>query len=167
MAFDYMNWPHQPAKGIRGNNNNHLTQALFYDKLWNADLGVYVLQEEDYTSEAGKTYPSAYQIILQASSEYDAMRKLVGSSEQWDKLKALDWFSRWLDKALTDQENRIQDDLKKVLIDMALDGDKQAAKLVLDMGKKKPVGRPKKERNGKAPSDDVEQDLSRVVEFKR
>lgn len=166
MPFNYLEWEHQDARGIRGGNNKYMTQALFYDKMWKEDLAHYVLGEETYTLPSGKELPSAYQIVLHSSSEYEAMRKLVGSSEQWETLKSLGWFKTWLDATLADQEARIAADMRNILLELALDGDRQAAKTLLDLTTKKPVGRPKKEKDNKRPADEVDDDMSRVVNFR-
>lgn len=172
MHFDYSGWSYAPAKGIRGGNNNYLMGALFYDQEWREDYALYVLAEEAYQTPSGKWLPSAYQIVVYADDEYTAMRKLVGSQVQWDRLKSLEWFGEWLERALSEQEARIMSEIRRVMLDKARDGDNQAARTVLAIDKeksKKKVGRPagKKTDGIKTPKDDTAEDASRILSFKK
>lgn len=165
-VFDYAGWKYQSARGIRGGNNLFLMSALFVDKERRDDLALYTSHEEEFEYR-GKVWPSAYQIVIQAQDEYDAMRKLVGNQKQWDELKTLEWFSEWLDRALREQRSRQESAIRKVMLELAEDGDKQAAKIVLELAKaKRPVGRPKKAKtNHKSPKGDVDGDSARILSF--
>ena len=173
MHFDYSGWGRAPAKGIRGGNHNFLMGALFYDVEYREDLAQYVLSAEAYQNGEGKWFPSAYQIVVYASDEYDAMLKLVGNMEQWDRLKELEWFATWLERALREQEARLMCAIRQAMIEKAVMGDNQAARTILAIDKdtkKKPVGRPKgsgKKEDPKTPPKEDNGDASRILGFKR
>lgn len=172
MNFDYPGWQQAPARGLRGGNHNFLMGALFYDQDWREDLAVYVLGTEEYTTPGGRVLPSAYQIVTNAIDEYDAMKKLVGNLEQWDRLKELEWFSSWLERALREQLQRQISKVRTAMLWQALEGDNTAARTVLAIDKQmntKPVGRPKGKRNEdpKKPKTDNAADAGRISQFRR
>lgn len=173
MHFDYSGWKPSPPRGIRGGNSNYLLGSLFYDQTWQEDLAVYVMGAEAYQTPNGKWLPSAYQILLHSSDEYDAMIKLVGNLEQWDRLKDLEWFSKWLERGLREQEARVTSKIRQAMLAKALDGDSASARTVLAIDKeksKKPVGRPVGKANAdtkdKVPQPDAG-DAGRLLSFKK
>lgn len=167
-VFDYLDVEYRSSNGVRATNHNFLLGALFYDQDWRADLAEYVLgTEEYYVERAEKWLPSAYKIVMYATDEYDAMRKIVGSLEQWNRLKTLDWFAEWLDRALEEQRLYQENKIKEAMMTLAASGDKQAAKIVLGMAKpaSKRVGRPKGKKNPdqKRPKDTTNDEAQRIV----
>jgi len=99
--------------------------------------------------------PSAYQIYMAASSEYEAAMNLVGSWAHWEKLMANDNFmngpgkhsgSGWRGLASWREEKRLMEEAKavKLLEKAAAAGSVTAAKLLLDRVKEETRGRPKK-----------------------
>lgn len=174
MKFDYAAWKSAPAKGIRGANHKFLLGSLFYDQEWREDLAKYVLSAEDYETPSGKVLPSAYQIVVYATDEYTAMQKLVGNLEQWEKLKELEWFGEWLERALREQEARIISAIRTSMVAQAMDGDNQSARTVLAIDKersKRPVGRPAGKSKSAAAKAKVPKadtgDASRIMSFKK
>lgn len=174
MHFDYTKWNNAPSKGIRGGNNRFLLGALFYDQEWRDDLAQYVLGAEEYQTPAGRWLPSAYQVVVYAVDEYDAMKRLVGSLEQWDRLKELEWFNTWLDRALREQQAMQRSIIRTALLTAAMVGENQAARTLMAMDKEegkvaKKVGRPKSDKpSPKAPAKKENSgDAARVLSFKK
>lgn len=139
-------------------------KSLFWETSEERELAKFTLKLEDhYVEEEDKTYPSAYQIFMQARTEYEAGIEIVGSFHLWDKLISQKWFltgkgcqaayshiglEEWRrHKRLKDYSEQIKNLKKK-----AAAGDTAAAKAVLQITEKAEkesrVGRPKKKSPG-------------------
>lgn len=155
-TFDYVNWPYMSTRGYVNHMNVYFTQSLFletykYRKGAEDIIPVYtMLDTERYWARDNIWLPSARLIYVMANSEYDAMRKLVGSARQWELLKSKEWFVRGAsgldgqEKWQQEQDARKADEAERLLRNAAEKGDIQSAKTLFSMYRKKPVGRPNK-----------------------
>ena len=115
------------------------------------------------TEEEREGLPSAYQIYMHSTDEYDAAMKLVGSLRHWRKLLDSEWFMEGIEGTMFEGLNQWREDMmlrdasrsKKQLQAAAAQGDTASARKLLDTAtpkqQKAPVGRPKEE---KPPVDD-------------
>lgn len=69
------------------------TKALFWETSTDRekDKPKFTLKLEDHTVD-GVVYKSAYQIFLNASTEYEAGSQIAGSWNMWEKLSQVEWF---------------------------------------------------------------------------
>ena len=119
------------------------------------------------TEEEREGLPSAYQIYMHSSDEYEAAMKLVGSLRHWRRLCALDWFMDGIPEKMFEglkqwrEDMRLRDisEAKSQLRIAAQKGDTASARKLLDSSKtteeKKGPGRPTKPKeepgdNGRA-----------------
>lgn len=150
--YDYENMPYLSPKGMRcdGISHKRLTKALFYETarpetlqhvIWS------ITQDAVYVSERNIWVPSAARTYVYATDEYDALCKLVGEVEQWEVLKASPWFKpyfqRWHLEWAFRQRSQMMAALKESVMEMR-PGAVSAARTIIGMLDKMPVGRPKK-----------------------
>lgn len=177
--FDYANWPEVGHEGIKGTAGHILTKALFVEVAtwpYKTDPMYTMKSAEVFDSNLQKWLPSARQIYVAAPTEYDAIRRLVGSLEQWNKLLQLKWFVEGdsyqgfagLNEWKIEAEMRRQAEAHKLLIAAAQDGDIGAAKALFHAANKNPRGRPRKGVGTlvEAPDTDVDDDFSRIQSSK-
>ena len=115
------------------------------------------------TEEEREGLPSAYQIYMHSTDEYEAAMKLVGSMRHWRRLCELDWFMEGIPEKMCEGLSQWREDMrlrdasaaKRNLMNAASNGDTSSARKLLDTSTPKaakaPVGRPKQE---KPPKDD-------------
>jgi len=104
-----------------------------------------------------KGYPSAYELYMDAIDEYDAATMLVGSIGHWRLLTNKPWFMNGdpevgfsgLLQWRADMAARDARTAKKVLLDLARDGDRAAAVKLLDYSTKGDIAGAAKERKTK------------------
>lgn len=152
---DYINWPYVEEPARFDTNGKAATRALFIETaLDNKGMARFTLREE----QKGK-YPSAYQIIHYANSEYDAAMKICGSLEIWDAVKGsqalkqgIRGFYIGIDQALQAQERRIESDMLLALYKAASQGNVSAMNK-LEQLKSKAAKR--KKSKGLEPKDNV------------
>ena len=180
--FDYLNWPYKSHKGVVNAMNRLMTQAIFYEphfyknKPGREEHCLYTMADREvYVHEWDTWIPCARQIYVQSGSEYDAMRKLVGSSRQWELLKNCKWFVNGifgypgLTSWMEEQNERKASVAESILMKEAMAGNVTAAKLLFEKyASKRPVGRPTKERMDKEKDmGSVDDDFERVVSIVR
>lgn len=135
--------------------NRFLTQALFLET-YKPELGykpLYSMKPDE--NKVG--LPSAREIYMTSVDEYDAMMKLVGNIDHWNRLTGVNakgeyqcrWFMLGTDEfdGLLDwrEEMRMRDECfaKAILQEQASNGSIPAAKALLELTKSKgSVGRP-------------------------
>jgi hypothetical protein len=141
---------------FRASNGIQKTQALFYE-FQNKDA-MYSLREQEFTSRAGKTYQSVYEIYMDSADEYEAAMKIVGNMSHWRKLCGLDWFLNGkvmghtnntyqlsgLKQWREDMRARDESVSKGQLITEAEGGNVAAMRYLNESARKKTVGRPEK-----------------------
>jgi hypothetical protein len=131
------------------------TQSLFLEsqpyRLKKKYPPVYSLTEEEREG-----LPSAYQIYMHSTDEYEAAMKLVGSMRHWRKLCALKWFMEGikdkmfegLEQWREDMRMRDASEAKAHLRMAAKKGDTSSARKLLDTSKdpadRRGPGAPKK-----------------------
>lgn len=153
---------------LKGRNNTLLTQGLFYE--FNNKEAPFTLRTEDYTSRAGNSYKSVYQVLMNSADEYEAIHNLGLTKRHWDKLCGLDWFmnGHWLNKetrlsGLTQWRKdlilRDQSTAKRALLNAIESGDTSAAKFLYSETVKSDAkaGRPEKKVPKKTTSSAVTQ----------
>lgn len=160
-----MNLPKPPRTGYRASTNrNFRTRSLFvetHDGTDEKEPPVWSLSPED------GDYPSAHQVFINSTDEYDAALKIVGNVEQWERLCELKWFSEyvelWRREQVMLQKSRVRAALFDVLeMEMGSKVVGAATRLLAELNGKGSVGRPKKSPPKKV-VDDSEEDHSRVV----
>jgi len=144
-------------KLMRNSAGQYRTDDLFWET---SDKERRIIRPPLYTLKetTDKGLPSAYQIYMSCTDEYEAAEKLVGSQRHWRKLCKLKWFMHGnecisFDGLAVWREEMVQRDVsnaKKALLQAAKDGDMGAVKKLLDVAlggsaAKRTVGRPKKE----------------------
>lgn len=179
--FDYINWTCPEA--ILNHKGKKLTFGLFQETTRPAQYKkfcpVYTLQENSiWIAEPWNVWiPSAKQIYVRSTSEYEAAIKLVGSIEYWNRLLYHDWFVegnddyRWtsLNQWREEQRMRKQHLAENILLQKAMNGDTQAAKMFYQGLDKNKRGRPSDSEIKKAAAeavaekDSYSEDHARVV----
>ena len=179
MSFDYESYedfPHLSRDGIKSDNGRTLTQGLFIETCIEANTAFvrYTLREKEYEWE-GKLLPSAMQIYIASESEYDGMRRIVGSKAQWDHLKSLKWFQESLAIWQYEQEERQKEIVRDTLKTIMFNADKDATAVsaakayaaMLSPEQKKAVGRPVKAKETEpSVTNEVQAAMDRVVNLR-
>lgn len=159
VTFDYTDpteFPVLPREGLRGDGNSRfLTLALFlefcpdgqekYIKWTFAD-------SEKISPITGQVYPSAWRVYVESRSEYDAMRKLVGSLDQWEHLKKQDWFLHNFRKWSAELDMKNRSEIKTALVETIRGGGGgavTAAKMLLTEFPEDHSPRPPRNKNTK------------------
>jgi len=131
-----------------------LTAALFIER---ADIWKDPSKEEEsehqslYTlDERGKEgLPSAYQIYMHSSDEYEAAMKIVGSLYHWSALMEKPWFMERLVEWRKHMALRDYSVAKRVVLKDAKNGDGPAARKIMDSANKVLNPAPVKKIKGK------------------
>lgn len=170
--FNYYAMPDLSRDGIKSSQGKFLTIGLFAETaLPDAQTPPHFClgENEVYHEPTGRWLPSAYLTYLACKSEYEAMRKIVGSIRQWEMLKKLAWFQECLSEWRYEQAEIQKAKAKEVLLDQIAEGNLQAAKALfaqLEKESKPPVGRPAKVKPGKTEPEanaQADEDFARVV----
>lgn len=151
--YDYANWEHKPRTGVRGANGQRMTKGLFLESFtkYPTHKPWYTMQEyTTFCPHYGVWLPSAHQIYIHSADEYDAMLKLVGNAEQWNRLLDCSWFVNGKDDFCGLKDWRAEMELRKRsqaegwLWDHANKGSLPAAKELFNAYNKQAKGRPLK-----------------------
>ncbi len=168
--WDYATWPYAPREGIQSEGNNrYITQALFLETAREGQMKYvrYVLDDHDiYCPDLGRWIPSARLVYIHAADEYEAIRKLVGNLQHWERLLDLPALADVIDDWRAEQKHIQRLHIKEMLtetLDRGEQGSVTAARTLLQMIDKNPVGRPKKERQKAATPDETADHLRLVV----
>ena len=166
-------------------NNRRRTKALFDEMIpWSSKKkypAVYTLQEQDKWDPYWEVWlPSAKQIYLHSSDEYDAAKRLVVSVEHWNLLITLDWFINgnpkdptWTSLQQWREEHRIakESETLAALQAKANEGNVAAMKILIDRYSGRKAGKPSKaevdgEKRRQAKRNDiVSEDSARVMQL--
>lgn len=166
----YRQWPHRSPEGVWDENHRHrLTRGLFIE-MWekgDENSALYTLHHEERVwSATGRMYPSAARIYVNATDEYDALRKLVGEVEQWETLKATVWFQPYIEKWHKEWAMLQRSMMLNKLRNLAMTGQPgavTAARTIIAELNKNPVGRPRKEKPDTVTP--MDEDHNRIVEI--
>ena len=136
--------PDEDTSVLVSKYNKPLTSALFIDRTAWADVtdqriangeledrNLYTLKEREVDG-----YPSAYQIYMHSSDEYEAAMKLVGSLYHWTALMEKDWFMKELKEWRKHMALRDYSTAKSVVLKDAKNGDGPAARKIMDAANK-------------------------------
>lgn len=154
--------PDKDRSVLKDNRGAAKTQSLFLEKQ------PYKLRKKypplySLTEEEREGLPSAYQIYMHSTDEYEAAMKLVGSMRHWRKLCVLEWFMEGIKEKLFEGLNQWREDMrmrdaseaKSHLRKAAKKGDTSSARKLLDTSvdpaMRRGPGAPKKPQ--KAPDD--------------
>lgn len=173
-AFDYVRWPYSPREGYQAEGNfRYLTASLFLETAPEDKYPLvrYCLTEHEvYVPVLGKWLPSARLIYTHAIDEYDAMRKLVGNPNHWERVLALPRIATLIDDWRAEQTHMQRLVIREALWATMATQPKStvsAAKALLQMIDSKAYSKAKHRRGTKAaepPSETaVEEDHNRVV----
>lgn len=170
--FDYGSFPHLTRDGFRTSGNFKIrTRSLFREECPEGEEAevMWTLSDQEYYCPVQKRWiPSACLVYIHADDEYDALRKIVGSSKQWDTLKETKWFPAYLEMWQAEQAHLQKSAIRAQLLDGVLSGGPgyvSAARTLLDMiDGKQAVGRPKRKKNESEKKEDrSDDDYKRVV----
>lgn len=163
--LDYADWPYVEEPLRFDTNGKASTQALFIDHLAQHVKEKHGTSYTRFTMKPHewKGFPSAYQIIHYADSEYDAAMKVVGSLEIWDQLREskLIEYGRenvclGISHAMEAQERRIEAEQIKNLTEASRAGNVTAMKeLKAIRNKQKKKKKPLKSNNNVSPLDSL------------
>lgn len=174
LHIDYTQLPYLPREGIQTKGNNKfMTKSLFLESADEEDKPKAVWTLAEHEVEAyGRWYPSAWMAYIHATDEYDALRKIVGNVRHWEALKKwtnkkngvkfIDLLADWQ----LEQAHIQRSQLRAALTVSAIqDGSTAAARTLLQMLDKQPVGRPTKPKAEEPgiPQDTIDSDHARVV----
>lgn len=134
---DYADWPYVEEPLRFESNGKAASQALFYEHLaptvkerYGYDYTKFSMKTKEY-----KGFPSAYQIIHYADSEYDAAMKICGCLQIWDTLRNSDLIEYGRESvcvgvsdAMEAQERRIEAEQIRNLTQAAREGNVSAMK---------------------------------------
>ena len=147
----------------------HKTESLFIETISPKSAEKYtpVYSLRDYDN---KDFPSAYNIFMECTDEYEAALKLVGSMSHWRKLCRLKWFMEGIEIAQFEGLKVWREDMlardastsKAILIEETEEGNVTAAKALYSLENEN-----KKKLKGKAVNVDEspsEQDVSSAVD---
>jgi len=152
--FDYAAFPHLTRDGFRTQGNFKIrTRSLFKEECPDGEEAevMWTLSDQEYYCHIQKRWiPSACLVYIHADDEYDALRKIVGSSKQWDTLKETKWFPGYLELWQAEQSHMQRSTIKAQLLEGVISGGPgyvSAARTLLDMiDGKQSVGRPAKKK---------------------
>lgn len=161
---DYANWPYVEEPLRFETNGKASTQALFIEHLpqhTRENHGTNYTRFTMKTKEC-KGYPSAYQIIHYADSEYDAAMKIVGCLEIWNSMREskLIEYGRenvcvGISHALDAQERRIEAEQIRNLTEASRAGNVTAMKELKTIRNKQKKKKPLKSKNNVSPIDSI------------
>lgn len=121
VSFDYSELPTLPREGVKGDGNSrYLTLALFLETCPDGQehyIKWCFADSEKISPITGKVYPSAWRAFVESRSEYDAMRKLVGSLDQWEHLKKQHWFLHNFRKWSSELDMKNRSEIKTALVE--------------------------------------------------
>lgn len=162
------------------------TNKLFMEWMTRADVRKgtvpkYTLNEyEREWSLDGNTYPSLYEIYMQATDEYEFVCDNMESQYQWDKLVASPWFKeghqppckfhRGIKAWRQDMVQRDKSIAKKTLIEKAMAGNASAATALANLAKGETAhtkGRPREEDLVKAAQAQVDDEAAFADDISR
>ena len=142
---------------LRASNGVRLTKGLFYEWGQNHEAP-YTLKLEDMLDSKGKVkHKSIYKIYMDSADEYEAAIRIVGCIDHWRKLCESDWFMNGFPLGAGENMSRLNGGLvqwrkdmlqrdestaKRMLLDMAKDGNISAAKYIHEISTKGTKGRP-------------------------
>ena len=157
--------------------NRPRTESLFLETFKNTLKGdyepVYTMRPYDH-----KGCRSAYQIYMNADSEYDAAMQIVEDMRHWRKLCSVQWFMKGseagsfdgLEQWRKDKAEKDATQAIRLLKDKAEEGNVTAQKTLLDHFKGgKKVGRPEKEQETSAQQEREARilDIHKVIKAKK
>lgn len=124
----------------------YITQSLFLEYGYDVDKAVYTIDGEDKTYK-GKVYPSLKKLYLQAEDvhEYNFATKHLADWEHWKRLQANKWCLTYIERWREELEVMIASQGVQNILDLAQDGNFQAAKFAAERQWNKKRGRPSKE----------------------
>lgn len=143
---------------LKDKQGRMLTLGLFKETATAVGINPpYTLKEHDIEG-----YKSMYQEYMNCVDEYEVAMHLLGSMRHWEKLCSCNWFMNGIEQLgfpglevwRKDKEAKDQSIGKKALMQLASEGNTQAAKILYE-GKAATKGRPKKEDIAKAARDKV------------
>jgi len=136
---DYKNWPMANYEDFIQDSGHILMYGAFYETHQNQEHKViYTLRLRQH-----RGYPSAYQIIVNAKSEYDAAMKLCGDWSIWTRWKASSvlWEGKargysgsGLDEAIKSMDAKRAGEAMANIIRRSEDGDYRASKDLVTWG---------------------------------
>lgn len=123
-----------------------LTQSLFIDYQYDPEFAIYTLEEEDKNYK-GKVYPSLKRLFIEAEDvhEYTFAKAHLGSWQQWQRMCKNKWLKSHIELWREELEVAIASRGVQSILDLAEDGNYQAAKYAADRGwSNRGRGRPSK-----------------------
>jgi hypothetical protein len=160
----YHLWPQAPRWGFRGGNQKYLTSGLFWEERRGYSKPYYSIREHEvFHHDQGFWLPSARLIYVCSANEYQGAMRLVGSWEQWQRLKDgtnTFKFDEYLASWEQERQARIIAEAQDALYLKGVVGlDTAAAKEIIRQngGKVAAIGRPKtSEEQDKTPKSDID-----------
>lgn len=119
------------------------TLSLFYETNTSAETPVFTLKPKDTHN-----YISMKRLYLEYAdpTEYSFAIAVLGSWEHWQRLSNCDWFQKHVVEWRDELEVKLRSEAITEMRDLAMSGNKDAAKWLADRGwNKHKVGRPTKE----------------------
>lgn len=142
----YTQYPHLDASTYRAESGKYVTEGIFLETATQGndpEFLTWSLSEREKEKD-GKVLPSAYQIVVWSSDEYDAAMKICGSIQLWGRFKGnkriwngIQGICPGLGTALEVQKMRLASEAMKQMQESALNGNVAAQKAVFELNRTK------------------------------
>jgi len=142
----YENYPYLESETFRTENGRYVTEGIFLETATQGndpEFLTWSLSERE-KEKNGKTLPSAYQVVVWSTDEYDAAMKICGSIQLWNRMKGnkriwngIQGICPGLGVALEVQKMRIASEMMKKMQITASDGNIAAQKAVYELTRTK------------------------------
>lgn len=148
----------------------YITQSLFLEYAYDVDKAIYTIDGEDKTYK-GVVYPSLKRLYLQSEDvhEYQFATKHLADWEHWKRLQANKWCMAHIERWREELEVMIASVGVQSILDLAQDGNFQAAKFAAERQWSKKRGRPsneekmRKDKIDKMIDDEFREDADRIA----
>ena len=133
-------------KNMKDTMGKYLTQSLFLEYRYDVEKAMYTIDGEDKVHK-GILYPSLKRLYLECEDvhEYNFAKKHLYDWEHWKRLCKNGWLSSHIELWREELEVMIASRGVQNILDIAEDGNFQAAKFAAERGWSKKRGRPSKE----------------------
>ena len=154
---------------FKDSGGRFITQSLFLEYQYNTDMAVYTLDDFDKEYK-GKKYPSLKALYLKSEDvhEYQFAKAHLYNWSHWQRLLENKWCRKHIEEWREELEVAIASRGVQNILDLAEDGNFQAAKYAADRQWSKRRGRPSKDeiaRNNRIEErihDEFSEDINRV-----
>lgn len=135
---------------FKDSGGRYITQSLFLEYAYNTDMAVYTLDDFDKEYK-GVTYPSLKKRFIESEDvhEYEFAKANLYNWSHWQKMLANKWCRKHIEEWREELEVAIASRGVQSILDLAQDGNFQAAKYAADRQWNKRRGRPSKEELAK------------------